>query len=124
MISQGRGLGVLDVFEPGKVLSGQLTERHASTPALFDILLQQRLLRVVLANELEHPLAGLGFGQRAFGGATAPPTPAARSISLYPSASERTDHGLAVARPLSVPERPGGTLPDEGPSGGIRSCHL
>ena len=73
---------VASLLKPAEVVVRELAERDATAAALLRILFQQRLLVVMLANELEHLLAGLRLEERSVRRPASLATPVAVVIQL------------------------------------------
>jgi hypothetical protein len=89
MVSQGRRLRALHIFEPPQVFAGELAECHTMPPTLLGFPLEQRLLDIVLAHQRQHSRRRHGFRQHALRSAAGLPAPAAVAVRLHPGASER-----------------------------------
>ncbi len=119
-----RGLGPPHVGQPREVIERDLAERDAAPLARRGVLLDQRPVGVVLADQGEHPLVGLGFGQAAVVDPATTHPPTAVTVGFGPRSPERAHHRLATPRPLCVPVDPASALAQIWPRRRIRRCHI
>lgn len=80
MVSQGRRLRALHLFEPAQVFAGELAKRNTASPTLLGIPLEQRLFGIMLVHQRQHPRRRLGFRQCAVRSAAALAAPATLAV--------------------------------------------
>ncbi len=113
MVAERRGFGILDLLEPPQILDGQLPEGDAPPAALLAVTLEQCPVSVVLTDQRQHPLSSLRLSQHSVRRTATLQAPATVAIGLSPGTPKSSDDGLAVTRPLAVPERSGRSLANE-----------
>jgi hypothetical protein len=94
VISERRWLRALHLLEPFQVLARKLAKGNAAAPTFFGITLEQRLIGVVLTDQREHPLCGLGLGESPLRRPAAPAPPAAIRVRLCPRPPQRANDRL------------------------------